>query len=153
MGFKDSVAIGVKLGHFLDALPWLGFETEALTATPHVMAGTLAIETQNPQRWGDSFEKRKRAFNLRVTTWAFTLLARYPGGTVSALCRRRTRHLFQPCSGDRHFMQLNTLYGTGGRWLRDQSSDSMIQVGLRYLLTNHVAMFGEWKFTLHHGSF
>ncbi len=44
---KESLAYGGKLGHYLAAWPWLGVEAELMTATPHVMAGTIAIDTKS----------------------------------------------------------------------------------------------------------
>ena len=91
-----------------------------------------------------SFKNRKRAFDLQVTTWAFTFLAPYPGGTVSALCRRRTRHCFSPPPGT-GISWTEHRCGTRGGVAARPVCKWMRQVGLRYLLTNHVAMFGEWK--------
>jgi opacity protein-like surface antigen len=143
IGFKDSVAYGVKLGHYLTTLPWLGFETEALTATPHVQAGTIAIDTGSSAI--GTFREAQTGLHLRMTTWAFTLLARYPGVK------------FQPYAGIGPAIFFAHVRGTGLSCNNtcagpnvDSSSISPgfnAQLGLRYLITSHVALFGEWKFT------
>src|SRR6188472_4167832 len=76
IGLKESVAYGIKVGHYFDSLPWLGAETDVFTTTPHVMSGTIAIDT-NSSTVG-IFREAQSGVHLRFTTWAFSLLARYP---------------------------------------------------------------------------
>lgn len=76
IGMKDSVAYGMKLGHYFGSLPWLGLETDVFTTTPHVMAGTIAIDTKSSTV--GTFREAQSGVHLRFTTWAFSLMARYP---------------------------------------------------------------------------
>lgn len=141
-GLHDSVTYGGKMGHYFEAVRWLGVETEAFTATPHVMAGTLAINT-NSSSVG-TFSEAQTGLNLRVTTWAFNVLIRYPG------------ERFQPYAGMGPGIFFGHVKGTGLSCNNtcqgpavDASSTSPglnTQLGLRYLLTEHVGMFVEWKF-------
>jgi hypothetical protein len=81
IGLKESVAYGVKLGHYFGSLPWLGLETDVFTTTPHVMSGTIAIDTKSSTV--GTFQEAQSGVHLRFTTWAFSLLARYPGSIGS----------------------------------------------------------------------
>jgi opacity protein-like surface antigen len=73
--------------------------------------------------------------DFRVTTWAFNLLARYPGKTL------------QPYAG--LGMGINWAYLYDGQTGDTQNSSDVglnALIGLRYLATESLFVFGEWKF-------
>ena len=74
IGMKESLAYGLKLGHYFDRWAWLGVEAELLTATPHVMAGTIAIDTKS-QTVG-TFREAQSGVHLRMTTGAVSILVK-----------------------------------------------------------------------------
>ncbi len=149
VGFANSVAYGGKLGHYFTDLPWLGIGVGALTSTPHLRAGTIAIETNSPAI--GTFREAQTGLHVHMTTWAFTLLTRYPGTK------------FQPYAGVGPAIFFTHVEGTGLSCNNtcsgppvDTSSVSPglnVQLGLRYLMTPHVALFAEWKYTQTNASF
>lgn len=142
IGMKESLAYGVKLGHYFDQWPWLGVEAELLTATPHVMAGTIAIDTKS-QSVG-TFREAQSGVHLRMTTGAVSLVIRYPGvhwqpyaGIGPAVFWARANGTGLSCDHRCQGPEVNTTSVTPG-WTT--------QLGLRYLLTPHFGLFGEWKY-------
>ncbi|MEP7153025.1 MAG: outer membrane beta-barrel protein [Nitrospira sp.] len=142
IGMAASVAYGGKLGHYFGAWPWLGLEAELLTATPHVMAGTIAIDTKS-QTVG-TFREAQSGVHLRMTTGAVSVLVRYPG-----------LH-WQPYAGVGPAVFWGHASGTGlscdHRCQGPEVETSSVtlgwtsQLGLRYLVTPQVGVFGEWKY-------
>ena len=142
IGLKESVAYGLKVGHYFEALPWLGVETDAFTTTPHVMAGTISIDT-NSSTVG-TFREAQSGVHLRFTTWAFSLLARYPG-----------TH-WQPYAGIGPAIFWGHASGTGlscNHTCPGPSVDTSsvtpgwaTQAGLRYVTDASIVLFGEWKY-------
>lgn len=125
-----SLLYGVKLGHYFDGPQWswrggqLGVETEAFTVTPNLknqpsMAGV-------PDEPGRQF---------RVTTWAVNLLARSQQG--------RLQYYGGPGIGV-FFAQLDGGASAGARLNVRPGLNALF--GTRYMLTDHVGLFGEWKF-------
>ena len=142
IGMKESLAYGVKLGHYFDRWPWLGVEAELLTATPHVMAGTIAIDTKS-QTVG-TFREAQSGLHLRMTTGAVSVLARYPGlrwqpyaGLGPAIFWGRATGTGLSCDHRCQGPEVSTTSVTPG-WT--------VQAGLRYLVTPHLGLFGEWKY-------
>lgn len=136
---KHSLMYGAKLGHYLADLPWLGVETELFNTAPHEKQQFL-IRTEPAGAGCPAFRDCVIAgvspgFNLRVLTWALNLVVRYPGGR------------FQPYAGAG--VGLFFAHRTDGVTGSSQSSTQPglnTQLGLRYLLTKHLGLFGEWKY-------
>jgi opacity protein-like surface antigen len=129
---KNSVMYGAKLGYFFDSAKWLGIETEVFNTTPHFKQQSATLTVPG----GGSVTDTLTGQSVRVTVWApVNLIVRYPG-----------EH-FQPYAG----------VGMGVFFARikdkesgESSSDTTVglntQVGLRYLVTKNVSVFGEYKF-------
>jgi hypothetical protein len=142
IGLKESVAYGLKVGHYFEALPWLGVETDAFTTTPHVMAGTISIDT-NSSTVG-TFREAQSGVHLRFTTWAFSLLARYPGphwqpyaGIGPAIFWGHASGTGLSCNNTCPGPSVDTSSVTPG-WAS--------QAGLRYVMDTSIVLFGEWKY-------
>ncbi len=142
IGMKESLAYGVKLGHYFDRWPWLGVEAELLTATPHVMAGTIAIDTKS-QSIG-TFREAQSGVHLRMTTGTVSLVVRYPGlrwqpyvGIGPAVFWARANGTGLSCDHRCQGPEVETTSITPG-WTS--------QLGLRYLLTPPLGLFDEWKY-------
>ena len=122
---QNSVMYGAKMGHYLDKLKYFGVETEAYTSMPSIKQQAVA---SNGIPMGT-----QSGTHLRVTTWAFNLVYRYPGEIV------------QPYAG----------VGVGVFFARASDADgSSLSVspglnalaGLRVFVTKQMALFGEYKF-------
>lgn len=142
IGMKESLAYGVKAGHYFDRWPWLGIEAELLTATPHVMAGTIAIDTKS-QTVG-TFREAQSGVHLRMTTGALSILVRYPGqqwqpyaGIGPAVFWGHASGTGLSCDHRCQGPEVDTTSMTLG-WTS--------QLGLRYLVTPQIGLFGEWKY-------
>ena len=129
---KNSVMYGAKLGYFFDSAKWLGIETEAFNTTPHVKQQTATLTVPG----AGSVPVDLRGQSVRVTVWApVNLIVRYPG------------ERFQPYAGvgmGVFFARINDT--ASGESLSDTTVGLNMQVGLRYLVTNNVSVFGEYKF-------
>ncbi len=142
IGMKESLAYGGKLGHYFTAWPWLGLEAELLTATPHVMAGTIAIDTKS-QTVG-TFREAQSGVHLRMTTGAVSVVVRYPGvqwqpyaGIGPAVFWAHASGTGLSCDNRCPGPDIDTTSVTPG-WTS--------QLGLRYLMTPQLGLFGEWKY-------
>lgn len=71
---KSSLVYGAKLGHYFDKLKYFGLETEAYTLTPHIKQQAVAISGIPVGTIPGT--------HLRITTWAFNVVYRYPGEIV-----------------------------------------------------------------------
>lgn len=131
LSLKSSLVYGAKIGHFFGSLPWLGVETEVFTAMPHIKQQPQTAS----QPGGGVISGVVSGQYFRVVTWAMNLVLRYPGERL------------QP-------------YGAVGLGLffarlKDAETGEVdstttpglnTQLGLRYLLTKKVSLFGEWKY-------
>jgi opacity protein-like surface antigen len=130
LNLLDSVMYGGKLGYFFDSVKALGIETEAYTTTPNLKQQTVTISALDGS---PPVSQDLGGANFRVTTWAFNLVVRYPG------------ERFQPYVGAGPGIFFATLKDN-----TDSSSSTKAglntQVGLRYLITQNLAVFGEWKY-------
>ena len=125
---QTSVMYGAKMGYYFDSIKWLGVETEVFNTTPHPKQGNVTI--------GGVPAGTPRGAYWRVLTWApVNVVARYQMGR------------FEPYAG----------IGAGVFFFRahdGQSGESTsstrvglnTQLGGRYKLGQHLALFGEWKF-------
>jgi opacity protein-like surface antigen len=160
---KNSPMFGARVGYFFNAFgfPWAGLELEAFTTTPDIKQQSVSYTNQivsyrqflppvpppppQPQSLtcpspptcaaGVSFAEAK----LRVTTVTLNAVVRYPG------------KIFQPYAG------------IGGGLFYFQASDLQVQNltktsgsdlqpglnafgGLKVFVTEHIAVFGEYKY-------
>jgi opacity protein-like surface antigen len=128
LALQSSVAYGGKLGYFFPAVNWLGIETEVYNTTPHVKQQPATISG-----FGLSLPGTLTGFHLRVLTWGMNAVVRYPGKT------------FQPYAG----VGLGLFFAEAT--FRGQSDDDTAAglnalAGLRLFITDHVALFGEYKY-------
>lgn len=135
LDLQTSLMGGVKLGYYSNTIRWFGVETEAFYTTPHVkqQTATITIPTA-PGVPGGSAQLGLTGSYLRVITWApVNLLFRYPGKR------------FQPYLG----IGPGVFFGTHEFAGESQSSTTVglnTQLGLRYFMSRHWALFGEYKF-------
>jgi hypothetical protein len=145
---KNSGVYGAKLGYFLPArLNWLGLEVEAFNTTPHIK--------QHPE---NSVEHVSEGSYLRVTTVAFNAIARAkmmcdPEDEARSDTRREDEADYR-----RDFCRLQPYVGVGlGVFFaraKDEDGSSSdngvpglnVLAGVRYFVTKHVALFGEYKY-------
>lgn len=136
LSLNNSFLYGAKAGYYFDAqgLPWLGVETEVYNANPNIPQQTTTINFPGVGSVTGSFT----GLTQRVLTWAPIIVqARYPGERL------------QPYAG----VGLGVFFAHACR--ADCSSDTapgfIAKAGLRYFVTTHIAVFGEWKYN--HASF
>lgn len=126
---KNSIMYGAKLGYYFDSVKWLGLETEVFNTTPHLKQQSLTIS-------GTPVGDISGAY-LRVLTWApVNVVVRYQMGQL------------EPYAGvgmGVFFARLKD--GGSGESTSSTSVGLNTQVGLRYRVTNNIAVFGEWKFS------
>ncbi|MFO0779345.1 MAG: porin family protein [Nitrospira sp.] len=127
---KNSIVYGGKLGYYFDSVKSLGIETEAFTTTPHLKQQNVTVSALDGS---PPVSQELSGAHFRVTTLAFNLVVRYPGGR------------FQPYAGAGPAIFFAQLKGAA-----DSASSTKpglnTQVGLRYLITPNLALFGEWKY-------
>jgi opacity protein-like surface antigen len=128
LNLETSVVYGGKIGYYFESARALGIEVEGFSTTPNIKQQTAQLS--QPGQDQTPFDI---SGNLRVTTAAVNLVVRYPGAR------------FQPYAGA----------GVGVFWAQlktpvDSDTDTApgfnALAGLRYLLTEHIALFGEWKY-------
>lgn len=133
---NNSLMYGAKAGYYFErrGLEWLGLETEAYNATPHIPQQQVGL-TVPPV----SVNGVLTGAHLRVLTWAPVIVkARYQAGN------------WQPYAGlglGLFFAKTNAL----GTSASDTAPGLVTQLGLEYKLTDRVGLFGEWKYN--HASF
>lgn len=125
---QTSVVYGAKLGYYFESLKWLGVETEVYNTTPHV-------KQQNVVIGGISLGTVPGSY-LRVLNWSpITVVVRYQMGK------------FEPYAGvglGLYFSRLKD--AASGEATSSTTPGLNTQAGLRYRMTEHIAMFGEWKY-------
>lgn len=133
---NSSIMYGAKVGHYFNSIPWLGVELEAFVTTPHRPAQSLTL---NAPGIGVIQYDESGATN-RIVVVSPLLMVRYQAGA------------FEPYAGvgpGVFFLHQEQLTASGSPSNYSQSSTGYglnTQVGLRYRLTGHVSMFGEWKY-------
>lgn len=117
-----SFLYGGKIGYYFPSPQWLGVETEVYTSKPDFAAQTVTVTGPGARRSVPLPE----IDGSRVTTWAFNLLARYPGES------------FQPYAG----------VGLGIFFIEDADTAPGLNVlvGGRFFVTRNFALFGEYKY-------
>ncbi|MDP3092491.1 MAG: OmpW family outer membrane protein [Nitrospira sp.] len=136
VGLNNSIMYGMKVGHYFGSVPWLGVELEGFVTTPHRPQQRLTLGVPGS---GNVTLEEGGATN-RFIVVSPVLLARYQAGA------------FEPYVGVGpglfmlHQKQL-TSAASGTAYSQSYTGIGLnTQVGLRYRLTDHVSMFGEWKF-------
>lgn len=70
----NSLMYGGKVGHYFNAVPWVGVEAEAFSTTPNI----------KQQEWvvGGTSTGIQPGLSMRVSTVALNVMARYPGKRI-----------------------------------------------------------------------
>ena len=158
---NDSGIYGLKIGHFLpDRLNWLGFEIEGFNTSPNMKPSTGPGGIPVP------------GASLRVTTVAFNAIIRgkfacgpsrnEPSRRTTTESHRTTTETQRDVSVHEEdtFCPLQPYVGAGlglffahtnGIGGANSSSDNAVPgfnglAGVRYFFSEHVAMFGEYKY-------
>lgn len=69
---QTSLSYGGKAGYFFESQKWLGLDMSVSTATPNINSKQASVS-------GGTGLGTSGGQNMRVTTWATNLIARYPG--------------------------------------------------------------------------
>ena len=133
---NNSLMYGMKIGRYFESTPWLGLELEGFMTTPNRPQQRLTLGVPGT---GNISVVESGATN-RVVVVSPNLVLRYQAGAVEPYIAVGPGVFFL------HQKQLST---TPGGLTYSQSNMGYglnTQVGLRYRLTQHLALFGEWKF-------
>ena len=126
---QNSFMYGAKLGYYFNSIKWLGVETEVFNTNPNVKQQNLNFSGQ-----GIAGSFVLPGEHLRVLNWSpVTVVVRYQAGQ------------FEPYAGvgmGLYFARLSS----GGESSSDTNVGLNTQLGLRYKLNEHLALFGEWKY-------
>ena len=126
LSLNDSVMYGAKLGYYFESIKWLGVETEVFNSNPGL----------KQQEWviGGINAGTQPGADFRVLTWA----------PINVLVRLQMGK-FEPYAGVGLGVFFSHLSGPSG-----SSSGTDVglntQLGLRFRVSDHVALFGEWKY-------
>jgi opacity protein-like surface antigen len=148
---KSSFLFGGKIGHFFSRYKWLGIEAEVFHTTPHIKQQPVTLTSPSPVTFtpagggpptnlGNQFSTGGafQGAHFRVITLApLNFVFRYPG------------HRLQPyvaIGPGVFFGRISTAVTSGPESQSSTTVGLNAQVGLRYHLTRHVSMFGEWKY-------
>lgn len=136
VALNNSLMYGTKLGHYFESIPWLGVELESFVTTPHRPQQRLTLGVPGT---GNVTVNEGGATN-RLVVLSPLIMVRYRAGA------------FEPYAGvgpGLFFLHQQQLTAASSGQVYSQSTTGVglnTQVGLRYRLTDHVALFGEWKF-------
>lgn len=132
LGLQNSPIYGLKAGHFLNNLKYFGGEMELYSATPFLKQQQFTVSGPS-----GSATATIPGVHQRVTTAAFNVIYRYPG------------QMIQPYAGaGLGFFWFTTPSSTAGSEIR---AGLNILGGVRVLVTQQIAVFGEYKYN--HSSF
>jgi opacity protein-like surface antigen len=133
---QNSFMYGAKLGYYFDAVKWLGVETEVFNSNPNIKQQNLTFSAG-----GASITLPVSGQSLRVLNWSpITIVVRYQAGQ------------FEPYAGvgmGVYFAHVSS----GGESSSDTNVGFNSQLGLRFKVTQHLAVFGEWKYNRAHLNF
>ena len=148
---KSSFLVGAKVGHYFSRYRWLGIEAEVFGTTPHIKQQVVTLTSPSsviftpagggpPQFPGNQFSTGGafQGAHFRVITLApLNFVFRYPGKRLQP---------YVAIGPGVFFGRISSSFATGSD---SQSSTTLglnTQVGLRYYVTRHFSMFGEWKY-------
>jgi len=137
---KTSFLYGAKLGYFFPQAQWFGIEAEVFNTTPHIKEQSTTISIPpSPTVTGGTVTGTLSGDHFRVLTLApLNLVFRYP-----------TNSRLQPyvAVGPGIFFAKVESIATGFEGSQSSTKIGLnTQVGLRYFMTRHVTVFGEWKY-------
>ncbi len=151
--FKDvdpntSVVFGGKVGHFLESLPFLGLEVEGYHFSPDadsqtvqasgtILPGIFPIPVAGQVTLGN--------VDVGVTSIGLNAVFRLQLGESDAYPKGR----FQPYAGAGlgiFFANLETTVVTAKNDDTDTAVGPQVLAGLKFFITEHLSLFGEYKF-------
>ena len=138
LSLQTSIMYGAKLGYYFDSLKWLGVETEVFNMNPNIkQQSATAIGPGGP------VTATLTGQDLRVLNWSpINVMVRYQAGR------------FEPYAGVGMGIFFARVHdGQSGESSSDTSMGLNTQLGLRYLVTKNIAVFGEWKYNRAHFNF
>lgn len=149
---KSSFLFGGKVGHFFSRYKWFGVEAEIFNTTPHIKQQPVTLTSPTPP----TFTPAGGGAPVTLPTNQFSTIGSFQGAHFRVLTLaplnfvfRYPGHRLQPyvaVGPGVFFGKISTAVTAGPD---SQSSTTLglnTQVGLRYHLTRHVSMFGEWKY-------
>ncbi len=141
LGFENltlhtSPLYGGKVGYYLDdpAWQWLGFEMEAYSSTQHVNQQSVGIGQGGGNPTSIEVTSGK---NVRVTTWApITIMFRYQIGSL------------EPYGGAGLGVYFLHLHDAASNMTANSNANMglIAKAGIRWRMTEHLALFAEWKY-------
>ena len=131
LSLQNSLMYGAKLGYYFDSIKWLGVETEVFNSTPHLKQQNATVSFG-----GASATATFPGQSVRVLNWApINIVVRHQMGQ------------FEPYAGiGMGVFFANLTDGASGESSSSTNVGLNTQVGLRYLVTRNVSLFGEWKY-------
>jgi opacity protein-like surface antigen len=124
-----STILGAKLGLFPSPKSWVGVETEFFYTNPHMKQQDITFSGAVP-----TATINFAGAHVRMATWALNLIARYPG------------ERFQPYAGVGFGIFWARISGPDVGTSADTSPGLNALGGMRFALTEHLALFGEYKY-------
>ena len=144
LSLQNSLMYGAKLGYYFDSIKWLGVETEVFNSTPHLKQQTPTatvppgfVFVAPPSCAGSqSCSVTVPGQSVRVLNWApINIVVRYQMGQ------------FEPYAGvGMGVFFANLKDGASGESSSSTAVGLNTQLGLRYLVTKNLSVFGEWKY-------
>ena len=131
LSLVNSFMYGLKFGYYFDSMKWLGVETEIFNSTPHIKQQTATASDATGSVTGTV-----PGASLRVLNWApVNVVVRYQMGKL------------EPYAGvGLGIFIANLKDGATGLYSSSANVGLNTQLGLRYLIAENVALFGEWKY-------
>ncbi len=148
IGLQNSLIYGAKLGYYFESMKWLGVETEVFNSNPNIKQQTATATTppgfvfaSPPECAGSrSCSTTLPGQYVRVLNWApINIVVRHQMGQ------------FEPYAGvglGLFFARIKD--GETGETSSSTRPGLNTQLGARYLVTQNIALFGEWKYNYAH---
>jgi opacity protein-like surface antigen len=129
---KNSLLLGVKLGHYFSRARWLGIETGLSFANPHIKEGPLTFSGTG----GVVTVGPLSGVHQRMIIWdVATLILRYP------------RYRLQPYVGVGPALYFASLKGPDAPPGQSATAIGLnVQAGARYYVTRRWTLFGEMQY-------
>lgn len=131
LSLQNSLMYGAKLGYYFNSIKWLGVETEVFNSTPHLKQQDVTVSLGGASATGNVPGQ-----SVRVLNWApINIVVRHQMGG------------FEPYAGvGMGVFFANLKDGASGESSSTTNVGLNTQLGLRYKVTENVAVFGEWKY-------